>query len=114
LEGLEHEVVMAVALNGQNRVLGEFEVSKGGRHGAALTIADVFRPLIRAGASAALLIHNHPSGDPTPSPEDRLVTRAVKQAGDLIGIPLLDHVIVGARGGGCVSLRELCDVWDEP
>jgi DNA repair protein RadC len=114
LEGLEHEVVLAVALNGQNRVLGEFEVSKGGRHGAALTVADVFRPLIRAGASAGLLIHNHPSGDPAPSPEDRLVTKVVKQAGDLIGIPLLDHVIVGARGGGCVSLRELSDIWDEP
>jgi len=106
LAGLEHEIVIAIAVDGQNRLLGEFEVARGGRHGAALTPADILRPLIRSGASACLLVHNHPSGDPTPSPEDIHLTKALRNAGLVVGLPLLDHVIVGARGGGCVSLRE--------
>lgn len=105
LAGLEHEVVIAIAVDGRNQVLGEFEVARGGRHGAALTPADVLRPMIRAGAAAALLVHNHPSGDPTPSDEDVRLTKALRNSGLIIGLPLLDHVIVAGRGGGSVSLR---------
>jgi DNA repair protein RadC len=106
LGGLEHEVVVAVALDGQQCVLGEFEVARGGRHGAALTAADVFRPVIRAAATAVILVHNHPSGDPSPSSEDVHMTKALRNAGIVVGIPLLDHIIVAARGGGYVSLCE--------
>lgn len=106
LSSLDHEVVIAVALDGQHRVLGEFEVARGGRHGAAVTAADVFRPVIRAAASALILVHNHPSGDPTPSSEDVHMTKALRNAGIVVGVPLLDHIVVGARGGGHVSL---CD-----
>ena len=102
---LEHEVVIAIAVDGQNRMLAEFEVAKGGKHGAALTPADVLRPLIRVGASALILLHNHPSTDPTPSTEDIQLTKALRNAGMVVGIPLLDHVIIGARDGGHVSLR---------
>ena len=106
LAGLEHEVVIAIAVDGQNRLLGEFEVARGGRHGAAVTAADVLRPVIRAGASALILIHNHPSGDPTPSADDIQMTKALRNAALIVGIPLLDHIVVAARGGGYVSLRE--------
>jgi len=106
LADLEHEVVIAVAVDGQNRLHGEFEVARGGRHGAALTPADVLRPLIRVGASAFILVHNHPSGDPSPSCEDVRLTRALRHAGTVVGIPLLDHLIIAARGGGSVSLLE--------
>ena len=107
LASLEHEVVIAIAVDGQNRMLAEFEVAKGGKHGAALTPADVLRPLIRVGASALILLHNHPSGDPTPSKEDIHLTKSLRNAGVVVGIPLLDHVIVAARAGGHVSLLHL-------
>jgi DNA repair protein RadC len=107
LAGLEYEVVIAIALDGQNRLLAEFEVARGGKHGAALTPADVLRPVIRAGASALLLLHNHPSGDPTPSREDCQLTRALRSAATVVGIPLLDHIIVAARYGGHVSFLQL-------
>jgi DNA repair protein RadC len=106
LSDLDHEVVLAVAVDGQNRVLGEFEVARGGRHGAAVTAADVLRPVIRAAGSAFILVHNHPSGDPTPSADDVQMTKALRNAGLVVGVPLLDHIVVGARGGGFASLSE--------
>jgi DNA repair protein RadC len=106
LAAVEHEVVIAIALDGQHRLLGEFEVARGGRHGAALTAADVLRPVIRANASALILVHNHPSGDPSPSADDVHMTKAIRNACMIVGIPLLDHIVIGARGGGYVSLSE--------
>jgi DNA repair protein RadC len=107
LAGLECEVVLGLALDGRNHLLQEIELARGGVHGAALTPVDVFRPLIRIGASAFILVHNHPSGDPTPSAEDVHMTRAVAAVGDVVGIGLLDHIVIGARGGGWTSLFEL-------
>jgi DNA repair protein RadC len=98
LGGLVHEVVLAVALNGRNRVMAELELASGGRHGAALTAADVFRPVIRTGASAFVLVHNHPSGDSRPSAEDVTLTRIVRRLGDALGVPLVDHVVVTSTG----------------
>jgi DNA repair protein RadC len=68
----------------------------------------VFRPLIRCAAAAAIVAHNHPSGDPTPSPEDYALTRRLRAVGDLVGIPLLDHVVIGAAD--YASIAEL--QWD--
>jgi len=107
LGALTHEVLLAIALDGQNRFMAEFEVSRGGRHGAAVMPADVFRPLIRAAAAAVILVHNHPGGDPQPSAEDVALTSATSLVGKLIGIPVIDHVIIGAHGGGAVSLWQL-------
>jgi len=107
LGSLRYEVVLALALDGRNYFLQELEVARGGIHGAALTPVDVFRPLIRAGAHGFVLCHNHPSGDPTPSAEDVVMTRAVAEVGAIVGIPLLDHIIIGARGGGWTSLLDL-------
>lgn len=107
LGALAHEVLLAVAVDRKNCFMGEFEVSRGGRHGAAATPADVFRPLIRAGAAGVILVHNHPSGDPSPSEEDIKLTNATALIGGLMGIPVIDHVVVGGRGGGCSSLWQL-------
>ena len=98
LAGLEHEEVWLLLLDGANGLKSANRIAQGGLHGCALTPRDVLRPALRDGASAMVLVHNHPSGDPTPSLEDLEMTRAVAVAGDVVGVPLLDHVVV-ARGG---------------
>jgi DNA repair protein RadC len=95
---LDHEQVWLLVLDGRNRLRSAQRVAQGGLHGCALTPGDVLRPAVRDGGSAFVLVHNHPSGDPRPSREDVAMTRLVAAAGELLGVPLLDHVIV-ARGG---------------
>lgn len=107
LSDLRHEVMLAVALNGQNRFLAELEMARGGRHATALTVGDVLRPLLRVGASAFILVHNHPSGDPLPSREDKAMTDVLQQAARIVGLTLVDHVVIGGRGGGATSLAAL-------
>lgn len=107
LAGLATEVMIAVAVDGQNNFIGEATVAVGGSHGLSITARDILRPMIRIGASAMLLAHNHPSGDPTPSAEDILMTRALAEAGEVVGLPLVDHVIVASRGRGFASLLDL-------
>jgi DNA repair protein RadC len=104
-EALPNERVLALLLNNRNQIIGLARVSEGGIHGAALTPADVLRPAIAAGARAVILAHNHPSGDPTPSPEDVVMTRNVYEACEVVGVPLLDHVII-ATGGRATSMLE--------
>jgi DNA repair protein RadC len=101
---LDHEEVWLLSLDGRNGLRAAVRIAQGGLHGCALTPRDVLRPALRDAASAIVLVHNHPSGDPAPSPEDVEMTRAVAVACDLVGVPLLDHVVV-ARGGA-VSLFE--------
>lgn len=108
LGGLVHEIMLGIALNGRNEFMVEIELARGGRHGAALTVADALRPVVRAGASAFVLVHNHPSGDPMPSPEDIALTAALRRAADLVSTPLVDHIIIGGRGGGFSSMLDLC------
>lgn len=107
LGGHVHEVILAAALDGRSNFLGEVVLAKGGAHGACVRPADVLRPIIRIGASAFVLVHNHPSGDPTPSQEDIDLTQALTNIGELVGVPLVDHVIIGARGGGYASLFDI-------
>jgi len=66
---------------------------------------EVFRPALREAAAAVVLVHNHPSGDPAPSQEDRHITTRLAEVGELLGIPVLDHVVIAERGWA--SLREL-------
>lgn len=105
LAALEHEEVWLLSLDGKNGLKTARRVAQGGLHGCALTPRDVLMPAIRDGASAIVLVHNHPSGEPGPSSQDVEMTRAIAVASDLVGVPLLDHVIV-ARGGA-TSLLEL-------
>lgn len=95
---LDHEEVWLLTLDGQNALKSSRRIAQGGAHGCALTTRDVLSPALRDAASAIVLVHNHPSGDPTPSPEDVQMTRAVAAACEVVGVPLLDHVVV-ARGG---------------
>ena len=98
LAGLDHEEVWLLSLDGRNALKAARRIAQGGLHGCALTTRDVLGPALRDAASAILLVHNHPSGDPRPSSEDLGMTRTLARACEVVGIPLLDHVIV-ARGG---------------
>jgi len=98
LVGLDHEEVWLLCMDGRHALKSARRIARGGQHGCALTTRDVLGPALRDAASAIVLIHNHPSGDPTPSLEDLCMTRAIASACSVVGIPLLDHVVV-ARGG---------------
>ena len=96
-DGLPHEEVMAIYLNARNAIIGKAVLAMGGLHGCALTPRDVYRGAVVANASAIILAHNHPSGDPTPSREDIKMTQAVRQAGEILGVYLLDHLVIAGN-----------------
>lgn len=104
LEDREHFVVLM--LDVKNRVLGFHTVAIGTLNAAIITGREVFKAAILANAASVILGHNHPSGDPAPSPEDIRVTERLRDAGALLDIEVLDHIIVGATGKHS-SLREL-------
>lgn len=113
---LEHEELWLLSLDARNCLKRADRVAQGGLHGCAVTPRDVLRPAVRNGASAVVVVHNHPSGDPTPSHDDLVMTRHLAEACDVVGIPLLDHVVV-ARGGSCsvaelgvLDLESACDI----
>lgn len=103
LRDMPHEQFHLLLLDGRHRVLRELMASRGTLTASLVHPREVFRPALREGAAALVVVHNHPSGDPGPSHEDREVTRRLVQAGALLGVPLLDHVVVAERGW--VSLR---------
>ncbi len=98
----EHLAVML--LDTKNRVLAVETVYIGNVNSSIIRVSEVFKEAIKKNATAMIVCHNHPSGDPTPSPEDVHITRAIVEAGDLLGIEVLDHVIVGHNRW--VSLKE--------
>lgn len=93
--GSRRESFFAVLLDARHRVQALHVVSTGGLDGAPVHPREVFGPALREGAAAIVVAHNHPSGDPTPSMEDRGVTSRLREVGDLVGIELLDHLVVG-------------------
>jgi DNA repair protein RadC len=95
LSGLAQERFYVVLLDGKGRMKRELRVSEGTLTASLVHPREVFRAAIREAAAAAILVHNHPSGDPTPSPEDVALTSRLRAAGELVGIKVLDHVIVG-------------------
>jgi DNA repair protein RadC len=95
LSQLDHEQVWVLSLDGKNGLRGARRVAEGGLHGCSLQPRDVLRAAVRDAASAFVLLHNHPSGDPKPSPEDVELTANVARAASVIGTPLVDHVIIG-------------------
>lgn len=100
----KQEEVWVLLLDSQHYLMRKVMVAKGALNAAHVTAREVFRPAVLAAAAAVILVHNHPSGDPTPSVDDRVFTRAMAEAGELLGVSLLDHVIVAK--GGYASLRE--------
>ena len=97
LHDLPQEEFHTLLLNARHRVTREVFVTRGILDASLIHPREVFRPAVGEGAAALILVHNHPSGDPTPSTEDRAVTRQLIDAGRVLGIPVLDHVVV-ARG----------------
>jgi DNA repair protein RadC len=91
---LVHEELWLLGLDGRSRLRAARRLAQGGLHGMGVRAPDVLRTALRVGASGFVLVHNHPSGDPTASAEDVAFTRAVAEGAAKIGLPLLDHVIV--------------------
>jgi DNA repair protein RadC len=95
-------------LNTQNRVVRDVLVTRGILDASLVHPREVFRLAVSEAAAAVILVHNHPSGDPSPSLEDRAVTRQIATAGRALGIPVLDHVVVGhGRYASLAALGEL-------
>lgn len=92
---LEKEHLIVIALNRKNKPKSLTTVSIGSPHSSIVHAPDVFRPLILQSASAFIVAHNHPSGDPAPSSADMQVTRQLKEAAKIMNLSMLDHVIVG-------------------
>jgi DNA repair protein RadC len=102
---LHQEVVTSLMLNAKYEVIGREIISKGGIVTANVEPRDVFRPAVKRGATGIILTHNHPSGDPTPSEDDIYTTKQMSQCGELIGIKLVDHIIIGH--GRYTSMRDV-------
>lgn len=100
----ESENLIMLALNTKAALIDEFLISKGTVNSSIASPREIFIEALRVRAVSIILIHNHPSGDSTPSREDRLVTRRIKEAGELIGISLIDHIIIG--NNNYISFKE--------
>ncbi len=107
LRGLNKETFHVLLLDTRHRLRGRWRVSEGTLTASLVHPREVFGPALARGAAAVVVVHNHPSGDPEPSAEDEAVTRRLLDAGRLLGIPLLDHVVLGE--GAWVSLRQRMD-----
>jgi DNA repair protein RadC len=109
--GLDRESFRVLLLNTKHQLLRLVEVSLGSLNASIVEPREVFKAAILASAAGVILAHNHPSGDPTPSSEDVAITKRLVKAGELVGIAVLDHIIMGQRIQGreqdFVSLKEL-------
>ncbi len=101
---LEQEHLRTLLLDTKNRVLASPTVYVGNVNASIIRVSEVFREAVRENATAIIVAHNHPSGDPTPSPEDVQVTRSIVEAGSLLGIDVLDHLVIGHQR--FISLKE--------
>ncbi len=104
---LKQEEFRVVLLNSKNKVIGFPVISRGSLDQTIVYPRDVFRPAIVSGAQFIVLVHNHPSGDPTPSEQDILLTRELCLCGKVMGIKIIDHVIIGTEGYASFKLRKL-------
>ncbi|MCC6850431.1 MAG: JAB domain-containing protein [Deltaproteobacteria bacterium] len=92
---LDREEFLVVPLGGKNQILGFHVVSVGTLTASLVHPREVYKIALLANAAAVIVVHNHPSGDPTPSAEDVAITRRLREAGELLGVSLLDHVVIG-------------------
>ncbi len=104
MSALEQEELWVMLLDTRNRVLRIDTIYRGSLNSSQVRVGELFKNAVRRAAAAIIVVHNHPSGDPTPSPDDVAVTRAIVQAGKLLDIEVLDHLIIGS--GQYVSLKE--------
>jgi len=106
MSALEQEHLRVILLDTRNQVLDIVELYIGSVNSSQVHVGELFKPAIRHNATALIVVHNHPSGDPTPSPDDVTVTRAIVQAGKLLDVDVLDHMIIGQGQANWVSLKE--------
>lgn len=111
MRGLDREHFVALLVNSKHQVIGKTVVAIGTLNATLVHPRELFKEAIRKSAMGVLLAHNHPSGDPTPSPEDRALTQQLMAAGEILGMKVLDHLIIG--DGHYVSLRQTSSLWTE-
>lgn len=104
LESQDRECFIVMMLDTRNSVIGLNVVSTGTLNASLVHPRECFKPCLLANCAAIIMAHNHPSGDPDPSTEDIALTARLKQAGELLGIPVLDHLVIGE--GRFVSMKE--------
>jgi DNA repair protein RadC len=104
MQALSQEELWVILLDTRNRMLHIEQVYKGSLNSSMVRVGELFRPAIERNAASIIIAHNHPSGDPSPSPEDVALTRAVVQAGKLLDIDVLDHLVIGS--GSFISMKE--------
>jgi len=104
MSALLQENLRVINLDTRNKVMNIEKVYVGSLNASTVRIAELFRSAIQRSAASIVVLHNHPSGDPSPSPEDIVLTRAIVQAGKLLDIDVLDHIVIGQ--GRWVSLKE--------
>jgi DNA repair protein RadC len=102
----EQEILSVILLDTRNQVIDIVEVYKGSVNSSQVHVGELFKPAIRRNAAAMIVVHNHPSGDPTPSPDDVAVTRSIVQAGKLLDVDVLDHMVIGQGENRWVSMKE--------
>jgi len=102
---LEHEEVWVLVFGVRQQMLSARRVFQGGVHSVPIHLPSLLREVVADGGTRFVLVHNHPSGDPSPSPEDIVVTERVARAAALLGVPLVDHVVVSATAWACVPFR---------
>jgi DNA repair protein RadC len=104
MSALEQEELRVILLDTRNRVTDITSVYRGSLNSSQVRVGELFKTPIRRNAAALIVVHNHPSGDPAPSPDDIAITRAIVQAGKLLDVEVLDHLVIGR--GRYVSLKE--------
>ncbi len=107
----DREVMAVIYLNHKHKVQAIERVATGTLSSVVVHPREVFKGALLANASAIAMVHNHPSGDPTPSEDDRELTKRVMQAGEILGIRVLDHIVLGEDKH--VSLRETTTLWHQ-
>ena len=101
---LDQEQLRVLLLSIKNEVLGSRLVYQGNVNSSVVRVAEVLKPAVRANCPSIVVVHNHPSGDPTPSPEDVLITNKIRVGAEMLDIQLLDHVVIASRGH--VSMKD--------
>lgn len=104
MSALEQEELWVLLLDTRNRVLHTARLYRGSLNSSQVRVGELFKEAIRRNSAAIIVVHNHPSGDPTPSPDDVSITRSIVEAGRLLDIQVLDHLVIGR--GRFVSLKE--------
>lgn len=95
LKSEKREIVKVIILNSQNVVIKMKNISFGGTNSANVDTKDIFMEAIKSGLPKIILVHNHPSGDPTPSQQDCIFTKKIEEASKILGVQMLDHIIIG-------------------